>query len=50
MTEVAEEQRDQFGSKLGFIMAAIGSAIGEHLALPYVVHDNGGGGLLPLSR
>src|SRR3712207_9045314 len=51
MTEPAAEQRDQFGSKLGFIMAAIGSAIGlgniwRH---PYVVYDNGGGGFLPPS-
>jgi NSS family neurotransmitter:Na+ symporter len=48
MTEVAEEQRDQFGSKLGFIMAAIGSAIGlgNIWRFPYVVYDNGGGAFL----
>jgi NSS family neurotransmitter:Na+ symporter len=48
MSEVAEEQRDQFGSKLGFIMAAIGSAIGlgNIWRYPYVVYDNGGGAFL----
>jgi len=48
VTEAAEEQRDQFGSKLGFIMAAIGSAIGlgNIWRYPYVVYDNGGGAFL----
>ena len=48
MTEAVEEQRDQFGSKLGFIMAAIGSAIGlgNIWRYPYVVYDNGGGAFL----
>lgn len=48
MTEVVEEQRDQFSSKLGFIMAAIGSAIGlgNIWRYPYVVYDNGGGAFL----
>ena len=48
MSEVVEEQRDQFGSKLGFIMAAIGSAIGlgNIWRFPYVVYDNGGGAFL----
>lgn len=48
MTEPAAEQRDQFGSKLGFIMAAIGSAIGlgNIWRYPYVVYDNGGGAFL----
>ena len=48
MTEAAEEQRDQFGSKIGFIMAAIGSAIGlgNIWRYPYVVYDNGGGAFL----
>ncbi len=53
VAEVVEEQRDQFGSKLGFIMAAIGSAIGlgNIWHYPYVVYDNGGGAfLLTLSR
>jgi NSS family neurotransmitter:Na+ symporter len=48
MTEPAAEGRDQFGSKLGFIMAAIGSAIGlgNIWRYPYVVYDNGGGAFL----
>ena len=48
MTEPAAEQRDQWGSKLGFIMAAIGSAIGlgNIWRYPYVVYDNGGGAFL----
>jgi neurotransmitter:Na+ symporter, NSS family len=48
MTEASEERRDQWGSKLGFIMAAIGSAIGlgNIWRYPYVVYDNGGGAFL----
>ena len=48
MTEAVEEQRDQFGSKLGFIMAAIGSAIGlgNIWRYPYVLYENGGGAFL----
>ncbi len=48
MAEVAEEQRDQFGTKLGFIMAAIGSAIGlgNIWRYPYVLYENGGGAFL----
>src|SRR5918997_6619310 len=48
MTEPAAEQRDQWGSKLGFILAAIGSAIGlgNIWRYPYVVYDNGGGAFL----
>ena len=48
MTEAAEQRRDQWGSKLGFIMAAIGSAIGlgNIWRYPYVVYDNGGGAFL----
>src|ERR687897_3362584 len=48
MTEAVEERRDQFGSKLGFIMAAIGSAIGlgNIWRYPYIVYDNGGGAFL----
>ncbi|HEV2091796.1 MAG TPA: hypothetical protein VGR18_01390, partial [Rubrobacter sp.] len=48
MAEAVQEQRDQFGSKLGFIMAAIGSAIGlgNIWRYPYVVYDNGGGAFL----
>src|SRR5918998_4677040 len=48
MAEPATEQRDQWSSKLGFIMAAIGSAIGlgNIWRYPYVVYDNGGGAFL----
>src|ERR687895_1724085 len=48
MTEAAEQRRDQWSSKLGFIMAAIGSAIGlgNIWRYPYVVYDNGGGAFL----
>ena len=42
------EQRDQWGGKLGFILAAIGSAIGlgNIWRYPYVVYENGGGAFL----
>jgi NSS family neurotransmitter:Na+ symporter len=40
--------RDQWGTKLGFILAAMGSAIGlgNIWRYPYVVYDNGGGAFL----
>lgn len=40
--------RDQWGTKLGFLLAAIGSAIGlgNIWRYPYVVYDNGGGAFL----
>jgi NSS family neurotransmitter:Na+ symporter len=40
--------RDQWGTKLGFILAAIGSAIGlgNIWRYPYVVYENGGGAFL----
>lgn len=43
-----EEQRDQWGGKLGFILAAIGSAIGlgNIWRYPYVAYENGGGAFL----
>jgi NSS family neurotransmitter:Na+ symporter len=39
------EKREHFGSKLGFMLAAIGSAIGLGLLwkFPYVIGQNGGG-------
>ncbi|MGF1470533.1 MAG: sodium-dependent transporter [Rubrobacteraceae bacterium] len=42
------EQREQWGGKLGFILAAIGSAIGlgNIWRYPYVVYENGGGAFL----
>ena len=43
-----QEQRDQWGGKLGFILAAIGSAIGlgNIWRYPAVVYENGGGAFL----
>ncbi|MGB3633411.1 MAG: sodium-dependent transporter [Rubrobacteraceae bacterium] len=43
-----EEQRAQFGGKLGFILAAIGSAIGlgNIWRYPYIAYENGGGAFL----
>ena len=40
-----KEKREHFGSKLGFMLAAIGSAIGLGLLwkFPYVIGQNGGG-------
>lgn len=42
------EQRDQWGGKLGFILAAIGSAVGlgNIWRYPYVAYENGGGAFL----
>lgn len=43
-----ENSRDQWGTKLGFILAAIGSAVGlgNIWRFPYVVYENGGGAYL----
>ena len=48
MAENQEEQRDQWGGKLGFILAAIGSAVGlgNIWRYPYVAYENGGGAFL----
>jgi NSS family neurotransmitter:Na+ symporter len=50
MTTVPDETptRDQWGTKLGFILAAMGSAIGlgNIWRYPYVVYENGGGAFL----
>lgn len=46
--EPAAVTRDQWGTKLGFLLAAIGSAIGlgNIWRYPYVVYENGGGAFL----
>lgn len=43
-----EEQRENWGSRTGFVLAAIGSAVGlgNLWAFPYKVHANGGGAFL----
>lgn len=46
--EAQEQPRDQWGTKLGFILAAVGSAIGlgNIWRYPYIAYENGGGAFL----
>ena len=43
-----EENRGQWGSRIGFILAAVGSAVGlgNIWRFPYTVASNGGGAFL----
>jgi neurotransmitter:Na+ symporter, NSS family len=46
--QYAHQQREQWGTRAGFILAAIGSAIGlgNIWRFPYVAYENGGGAFL----
>ncbi len=47
-TPLLEEQRENWGSRTGFVLAAVGSAVGlgNLWGFPYKVHANGGGAFL----
>ena len=48
MPEILEEQRENWGSRVGFVLAAIGSAVGlgNLWGFPYKVYSYGGGAFL----
>jgi len=48
VAELLDEQRENWGSRGGFILAAIGSAVGlgNLWKFPYVLYDHGGGAFL----
>jgi len=48
MTELLEEQRESWGTRGGFVLAAIGSAVGlgNLWGFPYKLYDNGGAAFL----
>ncbi len=45
---MSDKQKQQWGSRLGFILAAVGSAVGlgNIWRFPYMVYENGGGAFL----
>ena len=48
MPELLEEQRESWGTRGGFILAAVGSAVGlgNLWGFPYKLYDNGGAAFL----